>query len=221
MVVRENPESAFGLSRNWRSAGAEIHIGIDIPRSTLCLWVIKCAELLKPLMNLMRDYIIDYDIAYSDETTVQVLKEPNKGVQSKKYMWLFAGGPPDKFVFYYRYHPSRSHTVAEEFFEDFNGYLHCDGFPGYDSLAEKNKKIIQVGCLYHVRRKFVEVTKIISGKEGVASDVIKLIAKLSVIEEEIKSYSNEKKYEIRLEKEKPILDDLYQYLVTNQPHIPP
>jgi len=65
-------------------------IGVDIPRATLCLWVIKCAELLKPFMRLMKTHIINYDIAYSDETTCQVLKDPNKGVDSKKYMWLFA-----------------------------------------------------------------------------------------------------------------------------------
>lgn len=65
-------------------------IGVDIPRTTLSLWVIKCAELLRPLLKLMHDCILTYDIAYADETTTQVLKEPSKGVQSKKYMWLFA-----------------------------------------------------------------------------------------------------------------------------------
>lgn len=86
---------------------------IGIPRSTLSLWVIRCAELLKPIMAIIRQHIIGYDITYSDETTVQVLKDPNKGVQSKKYMWLFAGGSPDKFAYYYHYHHSRSHEVPE------------------------------------------------------------------------------------------------------------
>lgn len=76
-------------------------IGVDIPRATLSLWVIKCADLLLPLMKLLHDRILTYDIAYADETTLQVLKEPNKSVQSKKYMWLFAGGPPEQFVYYY------------------------------------------------------------------------------------------------------------------------
>lgn len=127
-------------------------IGVDIPRATFSLWVIRCAELLNPLVKLLHQTILDYDVAYSDETTLQVLKEPSKPVKSKKYMWLFAGGHPDKFAFYYHYHPDRSNYVAKEFFDGFKGYLHCDGFPGYDSLAAKNDHIILSGCLYHARR---------------------------------------------------------------------
>lgn len=196
-------------------------IGIDIPRATLCLWVIKCAALFKPLMKLLHDYIISYDVAYSDETTTQVLKEPTKGVQSKKYLWLFAGGPPDKFAFYYQYHPTRSHEVVLNFFEDFKGYLHCDGFAGYEALVTKNKEISLVGCLYHARRKFVEVTKIAPNKEGVATEVIKYIAALAKIEEEIKVLPANEKYQIRHTKAKFILDELHDYLLTHQPHIPP
>lgn len=195
-------------------------IGVDLPRSTLCLWVLKCAGLLKPLMKLLHDIILNYDIAYADETTCQVLKEPNKSVQSKKYMWLFAGGPPHQFAFYYQYHPSRSHDVALNFFEDFEGYLHCDGFSAYDALAEK-RPITLIGCLYHARRKFMEVVKLAPNNEGVASHVIKLIAKLSVIEDQIKLLGNDDKKMIREEKAKPLLEELYQYLLDQQPHIPP
>jgi transposase len=196
-------------------------IGVDIPRATLSLWVIKCAELFVPLLKLMQDRIITYDIAYGDETTTQVLKEPSKGVQSKKYMWLFAGGPPSEFVYYYQYHPSRSHEVAANFFEDFTGFLHCDGYAAYDSLAAKNPGITLVGCLYHARRKFVEVAKLMPNKEGVATHVIKLITKLAHVEEEIKNSILSEKQALRQNKAKPVLDDLHLYLINNQSSIPP
>jgi transposase len=196
-------------------------IGIDIPRSTLCLWVIRSAELLKPMMKMNHQGIIGYDVAYSDETTLQVLKDPNKGAASKKYMWLFAGGPPDKFVYYYHYHHSRSHEVAANFFEKYKGYIHCDGFPGYDTLAAKSSDIVLSGCLYHARRKFVEITKIIKSKEGVAYDVLKYIAMLAKIEEDIKELSYAEIFKIRLEKAKPVLDDLHEYLIAMHPRIPP
>lgn len=196
-------------------------IGVDIPRATLSLWVIKCAELLLPLMKLLHDIILNYDIAYVDETTTQVIKEPNKGIQSKKYMWVFAGGPPDQFIFYYHYHHSRSHEIPLNFLADFKGYLHCDGFTGYDTLASTNPSIIQVGCLYHARRKFAEVIKITKAKEGVAVNVINLIAKIASVEEDIKLLSPDKKYHKRLEKAKPLLDELHAYLIHYQPQIPP
>jgi len=196
-------------------------IGVDIPRATLSLWVIKCAVLLLPLLKLMHDRILTYDVAYADETTCQVLKEPNKGVQSKKYMWLFAGGPPEEFVYYYHYHHSRSHEVPANFFEDFAGFLHCDGYTAYDSLASKNPGLTLVGCLYHARRKFVEVAKLAPNKEGVATHVINCIAKLARIEEEIKDWALFDKHAARLTKAKPVLDDLHHYLSNTQPTIPP
>ncbi len=196
-------------------------IGVDIPRATLSLWVIKCAQLMVPLLKLMHDRILTYDIAYADETTVQVIKEPSKGITSKKYMWLFAGGPIEQFVYYYQYNPSRSHEVATHFLTDYAGYLHCDGFTGYDSLATKNQMIKLVGCLYHSRRKFVEVAKLMPNTEGVAAHVIKLIAKLAYIEEEIKNLDPAEKFITRQSKSKIILDDLHHYLIENQPSIPP
>ena len=196
-------------------------IGIDIPRATLYLWVIRAAELFKPMMSLMHKNIINYDVAYSDETTVQVLKDPNKGVQSKKYMWLFAGGAPDQFCFYYRYHHARSHDVPLQFFDGYKGYIHCDGFPGYETLAAKSPAIQLSGCLYHARRKFVEIIKVTQAKEGVAHDVVLFIAKLAHIEEEIKLLTTEEKFNLRLEKAKPILTALHDYLIAVQPRTLP
>ena len=58
-------------------------------------------------------------------------------------------------------------------------------------------------------------------KEGVASHIVKLIAKLSIIEEEIKTLSPTEKYEIRQSKSSIIIDELHEYLIKNQPTIPP
>jgi transposase len=196
-------------------------IGIDIPRSTLCLWIIRSHELLKPMMNLMHKNIHGYNVAYSDETTVQVLKDPNKGIQSRKYMWLFAGGPPEKFSYYYKYHHSRSHDVVLEFFDGYKGYIHCDGFPGYDTLAAKSPDIVLSGCMYHVRRKFVEITKMTKSKEGVSHRVVNIIAKLVHIESETRDLSSEHKFTVRLEKAKPILDELHAYLTEMHPRVLP
>lgn len=196
-------------------------IGIDIPRSTLCLWVIRSAELLKPMLSLIKQEILGYDVAYSDETTVQVLKDPNKGAQSKKYMWLFAGGPSEKFAYYYHYHHARSHDVAANFFAGYKGYIHCDGYPGYDALVATSADIILAGCLYHARRKFVEIIKVTQAKEGVACDVIKFITTLAKIEDEIKELSVDERFNVRFQRAKPVLDELHAYLVATQPRIPP
>ena len=70
-------------------------IGVDIPRATLANWMIKAGTLIQPVINLLRDRLLEYDIVQMDETTVQVLKEPGKSAQSKSYLWLQRGGPPE------------------------------------------------------------------------------------------------------------------------------
>ena len=62
---------------------------IAISRGTLANWVIKCAQLLEPLVKLMENVILTYDVSFADETTVQVLKEPDRPPDKKSYMWLF------------------------------------------------------------------------------------------------------------------------------------
>lgn len=188
-------------------------IGVDIPRSTLCLWIIRAHELLQPLITLVQKTIQQYDIAYSDETTLQVLKEPNKLVHSTKYMWLFAGGPPEKFCYAYYYHHSRTHDVLLNFFEHYQGTIHCDGFSGYDALAAKSSSIMLSGCMYHVRRKFVEITKMTQAKEGVAHTVVNFIAQLAKIQSDCHEDSPEDKKIVRQEKAKPILEALHEFLL--------
>jgi hypothetical protein len=56
-----------------------------------------------------------------------------------------------------------------------------------------------------VRQKFVEVTKLYPSTDGVAAHVIQLIAKLSVIDEEIKNLNAEEKKVLRNQKSKPSL----------------
>ena len=76
-------------------------IGVDIPRATLANWMIRAGHLIQPLINLLRDELLGYDIVQMDETTVQVLDEPGKRAQSKSYLWVQRGGPagsPDRVV---------------------------------------------------------------------------------------------------------------------------
>lgn len=101
-------------------------MGIDIPRHTLCDWVMKTAEVLQPIVKCLQDNINQYDVAYADETPVQVLKHPNKPPTAKSYMWLYMGGPPDKFSVVYDYQSGRGGEHPKAFLQDFKGYLHSD-----------------------------------------------------------------------------------------------
>jgi hypothetical protein len=42
---------------------------------------------VQPVINLLRDTLLESDIIYGDETILQVLKEPGRRPQTKSYMW--------------------------------------------------------------------------------------------------------------------------------------
>ena len=43
--------------------------------------MIRCGALIVPLINLMQDSLLDYDIIQMDETSCQVLKENGRAAQ--------------------------------------------------------------------------------------------------------------------------------------------
>lgn len=185
---------------------------LSITRGSLSNWVISAANLLTPLVKLMEASIQEYDIAYADETSLQVLNEKDRLATQKSYMWLFIGGPPEQRSFVYQYHPTRAHQIPIEFFTDFKGYLHADCYKAYVNLGQRDS-MVHVACLAHARRYFVDVVKA-NKKEGLAHQIVALMAKLYHIERELKDKkaSPAKIFMTRIKKAKPILDKIKKIL---------
>ncbi|WP_428447809.1 IS66 family transposase [Photobacterium nomapromontoriensis] len=53
-------------------------VGVDIQRATLARWMIKTAELLSLVYRPMHEALLKESVIHGDETTLQVLKEPDK-----------------------------------------------------------------------------------------------------------------------------------------------
>lgn len=92
-------------------------MGIDLSRATMANWLIRCTEeYFAPLVERIREDMVQRDILHADETQVQVLKEPERKPQNKSYMWVYTTAKQDKrpaVVFDYR--PSRSGDCAKAF----------------------------------------------------------------------------------------------------------
>jgi transposase-like protein len=67
--------------------------GIELSRQTLARWVIKAGENLQPLLNLLRDKLLDSRVIHCDQIRVQVLKEPGRDRTSQSSMWVQTGRP--------------------------------------------------------------------------------------------------------------------------------
>jgi transposase len=150
--------------------------GFVIPRSTLCDWLMECAAMLTPLYRAMRRRILQSHSIHADETTLQLLQPRRSG-----YAWVYIGDDAHPFTLFditvgrVKEHPAT-------FLADFKGFLHCDGYDGYN-LVHANVR--HVGCWMHVRRDFFDVRKI----DVRATEALAFIHRLYAIEREAKDHN--------------------------------
>lgn len=195
---------------------------VSVPVQTLARWVIGTAEkTLQPLFNVMRDTLFDGAFIHMDETVVQVLKEKDKSPTSNSYMWVGVGGPPDKPVVIYDYDPSRSGLVPLRLLQGYRGYLMTDGYEGYNQLV-RTGGIEHLVCWAHVRRRFVEATRVqLKGKKGLADEAVAMIGKLYRIERDTKDAADQERFLARQQLSVPVLADLRVWLTKTLPAVTP
>ena len=187
--------------------------GIGLSRATMANWIIRSSEdHLKPVIDRLRKELLSRDIIHCDETPVQVLKEDGKKPQTKSYMWLYRSGNDGKNpIVLYDYQPSRNGDHAVNYLKDFKGYVHSDGYSGYNKLTD----IIRVGCWAHLRRKFVEAISQKTNPDGLPTSAEtgrQYCDKLFAIEDSLKNLSAEERFCKRLELEKPVLEAFWCWL---------
>jgi transposase len=149
--------------------------------------------------------------------------EENHEDTQKSYMWLARGGPPDKKVIWYEYHPTRAAYNAKEFLQGFSGYLQTDGYEGYDRATQNMPDIIHVGCFAHARRRFFEAAKI-NKKPQSAEEGIKYIRKLYQLEDALRSTWKDKLESFHEERKKEapaLLDEFKVWLLKRVGEVPP
>lgn len=187
-------------------------LDVELPRNSLCGWILKTAEICEPLVKLLQKNIVAYDIAQADETTVQVMNEPGRANTSKSYMWCYHGGGENNLSIVYEYHETRGGYHAEKFLSGFKGFLQTDAYVGYN-FVDKNAQIISVGCHAHARRPFAELVKIATAP-GLAHQAVSFYRKLYAVEDAArkKNLSSKDRFELRNKHAAPILGAFKKWL---------
>lgn len=188
-------------------------LGVEISRQTMANWMIQSSDRwLKPIYERMREHLLEKDILHADETTLQVLKEHGRSAESNSYMWLYRTGRDESPIVLYDYRTTRAAKHPARFLENFKGYLHVDGYDGYNNLSE----VKLVGCWAHARRYFVEAIKILPPQKSetptASEDGLAFCNKLFEIERELHDVKPEERYEQRILKSKLIIDDFKEWL---------
>ena len=156
--------------------------GIEIGYSTLCEWPIQLAERLQPLVPLLMEHLASSPLWHLDETTLQVLREPERNDRNKSYLWGIRGGPPEQPAILFHYHERRNYDALKAWLDPalkgFAGVIVSDEHKPYNRLAEEYPQITgHGGCWAHCRRKFSDAAK---GRRS-GSEAHKVLQQIAVL----------------------------------------
>jgi len=130
--------------------------GATISRQDMANWMMNVhARWLAKVHERMKVELLSHVRIHADETTVQVLKEPNREAKKKSRMWLFCSARCNVPVYVFEYHETRRKGVAQEFLAGWSGTLTANGYKPYFNLGNPN--IANTACLVHVRRYFAQM----------------------------------------------------------------
>ncbi len=182
---------------------------LEIDRSTQCRWMIRLAEQLTPLTDLMRSLALQSLVVLADETPVKMLV-PGLGKTKTTYLWAVLGGEQHPYTTF-SFTENRSRAGPAEFFADFSGILLSDAYTGYEFLApHTHGRIRLAGCHAHARRKFEELHAL--GPTKSTATALGYFQRLFAIEEELRGLSDEERHEQRQLRSRPLLAEFKAWL---------
>ncbi len=192
--------------------------GVDISRQTMANWVMRGAEdYIAPLYGRMHEHLVGFDILHADETTVQVLHESGRRPETKSFMWVYRTGRYDPPIVLFDYQMTRAGSHPREFLSGFEGYLHVDGYSGYEGLPN----VILACCWAHARRNFDEAQKALPtvkrSSDTAAKKGLEFCNRLFAIERDLQDLTPEERWRVRRERSRPVLDAFLAWLHDQEP----
>ena len=195
--------------------------GVLLERSTLADWIGQVCHLLSPLNEALQNYVLAANKIHGDDTPVPVL-QPGRKTTKLGRLWGYLrddrpAGKDEAPAVWFSYSADRKGKWPLDHLATFNGTLQADGYAGYNALYATGR-VQEAACWAHVRRKFYEIDQL--QPDSFATEVLHAIAKLYVIEKEIKGKSPEQRSSTRQARAGPILENLKNQLRTTLGRVP-
>jgi hypothetical protein len=214
----------FGMPL-YRQAGLLRRFGGDISSSTIAASMVRVGLATQPVINLLRDALLDADLICCDETTFQVLKEKGRKPQTKSYLWsqVTDSGHP---VRCFTYTPGRGAQLADNLFTGIRkgAALMTDGYEPYNGVAQRYQ-LVHLGCWVHCRRYFVKaednVPKAARSSDLLATRFIKLIGKLFAAEARSAKWEAGRRQRMRRRYSARVLDVIHNLMLEQSPGVVP
>lgn len=179
---------------------------LHIASSTLCAWMASCAELVRPLHQLMVERVRQSRVIHTDETRVPVQDNQVKGKCRSGRIWTYIGDRDHPYVIY-DYTPDRTRAGPAAWLKEYRGYLQADAYGGYDGIYAAG--VIEVACWAHARRHFFDAKDTDSVR---AAAMLSMVQELYAVEHEAKDASDETRRELRQARSVPVLERIKAWL---------
>jgi transposase len=197
----------------YRQAEIYAREGVELERSTLADWVGATSELLKPLNEALRRYVMSGRKLHADDTPIPVLA-PGEGKTKLGRLWSYVrddrpAGDVAAPAVWFTYSPDRRGEHPHRHLAIFQGTLQADGYAGFNRLYDSGR-IREAACWAHVRRKFFDLQQ--AHASPIATEAVERIGRLYAIENEIRGRSPDERQRIREARARPLLTSLYDWL---------
>jgi transposase len=195
--------------------------GYFLHRSTLCDWLGACADLLRPLYDLMVCVVLQSRVIHTDDTPVK-LQELVTHLLSTARLWVYLGDAAHPYNVF-DFTVNRKRDGPQQFLANYQGYLQADAFSGYDGLYLPDPRtaaarITEVACNAHARRKFYEAR----GSDALRShQALAYYRQLYELERAAKDFGDAQRWQMRQELAVPILGQFHMWLEAQRPEVLP
>jgi len=195
--------------------------GMQLERSTLADWIRQSAALLEPLADTIGRHVMAGAAIHADDTPVNVLA-PGTGKTKTGRLWVYLRDERDWAgdshpAAFYRFTPDRRGCWPRDHLKGFTGWLHADGYAGFEDLYRRGR-IKEVACLAHIRRKFYDIH--VAQGSGIAKEALERIAVLYKIEASIRGDPPDRRRSVRQNHAAPLIDELEEWLHAQLTQIP-
>ena len=177
------------------------------------LWGWGIAELLEPLYDVLRQYVLMPGKVHADDIPVPV-QEPGSGKTRTARLWVYvrddrnAGSQMPPAV-WFAYSPDRKGIHPQNHLAGYSGVLQADAYGGYRALYESGR-ITEAACMAHARRKIHDVHA--RAPTDITTEALQRIGELYAIEAEVRGCSAEQRLAARKTRAAPLMQSLYDWI---------
>jgi len=203
--------------------------GVELSRKTTCGWAMQCADLFRPLYELMIKKVLASYVVHADDTTVKI-RDAQRKLKCTGYFHSYVGDV-DHPLIVFDYTTSHGRDGPKNFLGNFQGYLQVDAASIYDGLFHRpGQLILEVGCWMHGRRNFFEAR---ATDRPRAELVLAWIRQLYAVETDLKARCagewrdlpreerEDRIVAVRQEHSVPVLEALHGWLEAESPKLLP